>query len=165
MMTRAPSSTTRVTDPSDLTDLIRTVAPRLTGALREVADTVLADPAEAARLSAAALATRAGVAQASVTRLAQSIGRASHAELRLALAEQIGRSTAPGAPIDVGVKIHPDDSMRQVIDVVANADVRALPQTVSQLDVNVIDLASRAITAAQRVDVYRIGSSASVAYE
>ena len=82
-MTRAPSSTMRVTDPTDLTDLIRTVAPRLTGALREVADTVLTDPAEAARLSAVALAARAGVSQASVTRFAQSIGLASHAELRL----------------------------------------------------------------------------------
>src|SRR3954466_15137073 len=165
MMTRAPIPTTRLTEPTDLTDRIRTVAPRLTGALREVADTVLADPAEAARLSAVALATRAGVSQASVTRFSQSIGLASHAELRLALAEQIGRSTAPGAPIDVGVKIHPDDSMRQVIDVVANADVRAITQTVSQLDVNVLALASRASAAAQRVDVYGMGSSASVAYE
>ena len=93
-MTQAGDATTRVTDPTDptdLTDLIRTVAPRLTGALREVADTVLADPAEAARLSAVALAARAGVSQASVTRFAQSIGLASHAELRLALAEQKGR--------------------------------------------------------------------------
>ena len=39
-MTTAPEIATRVTDPVDLTDLIRTVAPRLTGALREVADTV-----------------------------------------------------------------------------------------------------------------------------
>ncbi len=164
-MTRAAPSTTRVTDPSDLTDLIRTVAPRLTGALREVADTVLTDPADAARLSAVALAARAGVSQASVTRFAQSIGLASHAELRLALAEQIGRSTAPGAPIDVGVKIHPDDSLRQVVKVVANADVRAITQTVDQLDLNALDRASRAIAGAQRVDVYGIGTSASVAYE
>jgi len=155
----------RPTDPTDLTDLIRTVAPRLTGALREVADTVLADPAEAARLSAVALAARAGVSQASVTRFAQSIGLASHAELRLALAEQKGRSTAPGVAMDVGVQIHPDDSVRQVIKVVANADIRAITQTVNQLDHHALDLASRAIAAAQRVDVYGIGSSASVAYE
>ena len=167
-MTQAGDATTRVTDPTDptdLTDLIRTVAPRLTGALREVADTVLADPAEAARLSAVALAARAGVSQASVTRFAQSIGLASHAELRLALAEQKGRSTAPGVAMDVGVQIHPDDSVRQVIKVVANADIRAITQTVNQLDHHALDLASRAIAAAQRVDVYGIGSSASVAYE
>ena len=165
VMTQTGDATTRVTDPTDLTDLIRTVAPRLTGALREVADTVLADPAEAARLSAVALAARAGVSQASVTRFAQSIGLASHAELRLALAEQKGRSTAPGVAMDVGVQIRPDDSVRQVIKVVANADIRAITQTVNQLDHHALDLASRAIAAAQRVDVYGIGSSASVAYE
>ena len=141
------------------------MAPRLTGALREVADTVLADPDEAARLSAVALAARAGVSQASVTRFAQSIGLASHAELRLALAEQKGRSTAPGVAMDVGVQIRPDDSVRQVIKVVANADIRAITQTVNQLDHHALDLASRAIAAARRVDVYGIGSSASVAYE
>ena len=126
---------------------------------------MLADPADAARLSAVALATRAGVSQASVTRFAQSIGLASHAELRLALAEQKGRSTAPGVPMDVGVDIHPDDSVRQVVKVVANADVRAITQTVNQLDHQALDLASRAIAVARRVDVYGIGSSASVAYE
>ena len=67
--------------------------------------------------------------------------------------------------MDVGVQIHPDDSVRQVIKVVANADIRAITQTVNQLDHHALDLASRAIAAARRVDVYGIGSSASVAYE
>src|SRR3954471_24662655 len=164
-MTRAAGSTTRITEPNDLTDLIRTAAPRLTGALREVADTVLADPTDAARLSAVALARRAGVSQASVTRFAQSIGLASHAELRLALAEQKGRSTAPGVAMDVGVQIRPDHSVQQVVEVVANADVRAITQTVNQLDYQALDLASRAMAVARRVDVYGIGTSASVAYE
>ncbi|MEO6512918.1 MAG: MurR/RpiR family transcriptional regulator [Nocardioides sp.] len=164
-MTTAPETATRVTDPADLTDLIRTVAPRLTGALREVADTVLENPAEAARLSAVALAARAGVSQASVTRFAQSLGLASHAELRLALAEQKGRSTASGAVMDVGVQIRPEHSVQQVVEVVANADVRAITQTVNQLDYEALDLASRAMAVAGRVDVYGIGSSASVAYE
>src|SRR3954468_2404989 len=164
-MTRAAGSTTRITEPTDLTDLIRTTAPRLTGALREVADTVLADPADAARLSAGALATRAGVSQASVTRFAQSIGLASHAELRLALAEQVGRSTAYGVPTDVGLQIGPDDSVGRVVTVVANADIRAITQTVEQLDPQALDRASRAIIDARRVDVYGVGGSASVGHE
>ena len=67
--------------------------------------------------------------------------------------------------MDVGVQIRPDDSVRQVIKVVANADIRAITQTVNQLDHQALDLASRAIAVAQRVDVYGIGSSASVAYD
>jgi DNA-binding MurR/RpiR family transcriptional regulator len=168
-MTSNPPTTTpganTVTDLSNLTDLIRTVAPRLTGALREVADTVLADPAGAARLSAVALAARAGVSQASVTRFAQSIGLASHAELRLALAEQVGRSTAYGVPTDVGLQIGPDDPVGRVITVVANADIRAITQTAEQIDHRALNRASRAIISARRVDVYGVGGSASVAHE
>jgi len=164
-MTRTPRTTKPVPDHADLIDRIHTVAPRLTGALREVADTVLADPADAARLSAGALAARAGVSQASVTRFAQSIGLPSHAALRLALAEQVGRATARGFPTDVGLQIGLDDSVRHVMTVVANADIRAITQTVNQLDPVALDLASRSIAAARRVDVYGIGSSASVAQE
>lgn len=162
--TRAPRPK-GVTELTSITDLIRTVAPRLTGALREVADTVLVDPAVAARLSAAALAARAGVSQASVTRFAQSIGLTSHADLRLALAEQVGRSTAYGVPTDVGLQIGPDDSIGRVVTVVANADIRAITQTVEQLDPQALDRASRAVIAARRVDVYGVGGSASVAHE
>ena len=164
MAPNSPTST-RVADRGSLTDLIRTVRPRLTGALGEVAETVLADPAAAAKLSAAALATHAGVSQASVTRFAQSIGLASHAELRLALAEQVGRTTAYGVPTDVGLRIRPDDSVARVVTVVANADIRAITQTVEQLDPQALDRASRAIIAARRVDIYSVGGSASVAHE
>src|SRR4051794_869033 len=114
-MPATPPTTKRVSELGGLTDLIRTVRPRLTGALGEVAETVLADPAAAAKLSAAALATRAGVSQASVTRFAQSIGLASHADLRLALAEQVGRATAYGVPTDVGLRIGLDDSVARVV--------------------------------------------------
>jgi DNA-binding MurR/RpiR family transcriptional regulator len=164
-MAATPRTMSPGSDLGGLTDLIRTVAPRLTGALREVADTVLADPAAAARLSAAALAARAGVSQASVTRFAQSIGLASHAELRLALAEQVGRATAYGVPTDVGLQIGLEDSVSHVITVVANADIRAITQTVEQLDPQALDRASRAVIAARRVDVYGVGGSASVAHE
>ena len=71
----------------------------------------------------------------------------------------------PGVAMDVGVQIRPDHSVQQVVEVVANADVRAITQTVNQLDYQALDLASRAMAAASRVDVYGIGSSASVAYE
>ncbi|MFC7494030.1 MULTISPECIES: MurR/RpiR family transcriptional regulator [unclassified Nocardioides] len=154
-----------MTDHADLIDRIHTLAPRMTGALREVADTVLADPADAARLSAGALADRAGVSQASVTRFAQSIGLASHAALRLALAEQVGRATARGVSPDVGLQIGLDDSISHVMTVVANADIRAITQTLSQLDPEALDRASKSIASARRVDVYGIGSSASIARE
>lgn len=150
---------------TDLTDRIRTTLPRLTGALRLVADAVLADPAGAARLSAVELAARAGASQASVTRFAQSVGLASHAELRLALATQAGRTAVPGWTSDIGPRIGDDDTVGRVVTVVANADVRAITQTVEQLDTEALDRAAHAIAAARRVDVYAVGGSSTIASE
>ena len=154
----APSDT-------DVTDRIRGTLPRLTGALRLVADAVLADPAGAARLSAVQLATRAGVSQASVTRFAQSVGLASHAELRLALAAQAGRSAVPGWTTDIGPQIGDDDTVGRLVTVVANADIRTITQTVDQLDLDALDRAARAIAVAGRVDVYGVGGSSTIADE
>jgi DNA-binding MurR/RpiR family transcriptional regulator len=150
---------------ASLTDRIRTVLPRLSGALRLVADAVLADPAGVARLSAVDLAGRAGVSQASVTRFAQSLGLASHAELRLALATLAGRSAVPGWTTDIGPQIGVDDTVGRLVTVVANADIRTITQTVDQLDLDALDRAARTIAAARRVDVYAVGGSATIAKE
>jgi DNA-binding MurR/RpiR family transcriptional regulator len=141
------------------------VLPRLTGALRLVADVVLADPAGAVRLSAVGLATRAGVSQASVTRFAHSVGLASHAELRLALATQAGRSAVPGWTTDIGPQIGVDDTVGRLVTVVANADIRTITQTVDQLDPDALDRAAQSIATARRVDVCGVGGSSTIADE
>lgn len=152
---------------ADLTGRVRALLPRLTGTSRRVAEVVLADPASAARLSAAELAVRSGVSQASVTRFAQALGLTSHADLRIALATQAGRSSAtpPGWTSDIGPQIADDDTVGRVVTVVANADVRTITQTVEQLDLQALDRAAHAVAAARRVDVYAVGGSSTIAAE
>jgi len=151
--------------PSDIADRVRATLPRLTGALRLVADTVLAEPEIVAELSTAALAERAGVSQASVTRFAQAIGLASHQQLRIAVATQLGRATVPGWSTDLGPVIADDDTVGRVATVVANADIRAITQTVDQLDLEALDRAAHALAAARRIDVYGVGGSSTIAAE
>ncbi|MGH3715309.1 MAG: MurR/RpiR family transcriptional regulator [Micromonosporaceae bacterium] len=155
----------QIAEAGDIADRVRSLLPRLTGALRRVAETVLVEPEVAAELSTAALATRAGVSQATVTRFAQSLGLASHQQLRIALAAQLGRAAIPGWSADLGTHIGNDDSIDQVISVVAGADVRAIQQTAEQLDRQVLHRASQAIAGARRVDVYGVGGSATTAQE
>ncbi|WP_202880519.1 MurR/RpiR family transcriptional regulator [Kribbella amoyensis] len=152
-------------DGPDVADRVRTTLPRLTGALRHVAETVLAEPAAVAELSTAALAERAGVSQASVTRFAQAIGLASHQQLRIALATQLGRAAVPGWSTDLGPVIAADDPVGRVATVVANADIRAINQTVDQLDLEALDRAAHALAAARRIDVYGVGGSSTIAAE
>ncbi len=161
-----PSPLGSTTGPAaDIADRVRATLPRLTGALRLVADTVLAEPAAVAELSTAALAARAGVSQASVTRFAQALGLASHQQLRIAVATQLGRATAPGWSTDLGPVITDDDTVGRVVTVVANADIRAITQTVEQLDLEALDRAARALAAAGRIDVYGVGGSSTTAAE
>ncbi|MGH3736145.1 MAG: MurR/RpiR family transcriptional regulator [Micromonosporaceae bacterium] len=161
----APGAAKQLAESGDIADKVRTLLPRLTGALHNVAETVLAEPAVAAELSAAALAARAGVSQATVTRFAQALGLASHQQLRIALAAQLGRAAIPGWSTDLGSHISDDDDLDRVVSVVAGADVRAINQTAEQLDRAALDGASRAIAAARRIDVYAIGGSATTAQE
>ncbi|MEV6282301.1 MurR/RpiR family transcriptional regulator [Kribbella sp. NPDC051770] len=160
-----------MSDPSavgagpDIADRVRATLPRLTGALRLVADFVLAEPAVAAELSTAALAERAGVSQASVTRFAQAVGLSSHQQLRIALAAQLGRAEVPGWSTDLGPLINDDDTVARVATVVANADIRAITQTVDQLDLEALDRAAHVLAAARRIDVYGVGGSSTIAAE
>jgi DNA-binding MurR/RpiR family transcriptional regulator len=160
-----------MSDPSavgagpDIADRVRATLPRLTGALRLVADFVLAEPAVAAELSTAALAERAGVSQASVTRFAQAVGLSSHQQLRIALAAQLGRAEVPGWSTDLGPLINDDDTVARVATVVANADIRAITQTVDQLDLEALDRAAHAVAGARRIDVYGVGGSSTIAAE
>jgi DNA-binding MurR/RpiR family transcriptional regulator len=149
----------------DIADRVRATLPRLTGAQRLVAETVLAEPAAVAELSTAALAARAGVSQASVTRFAQALGLASHQQLRIALATQLGRAAVPGWSTDLGPVITDDDTVGRVATVVANADIRAITQTVEQLDLDALDRAAQALAAARRIDVYGVGGSSTIAAE
>lgn len=160
-----------MSDPStvgagpDIADRVRATLPRLTGALRLVADFVLAEPAVAAELSTAALAERAGVSQASVTRFAQAVGLSSHQQLRIALAAQLGRAEVPGWSTDLGPLINDDDTVARVATVVANADIRAITQTVDQLDLEALDRAAHVLAGARRIDVYGVGGSSTIAAE
>jgi DNA-binding MurR/RpiR family transcriptional regulator len=149
----------------DVADRVRATLPRLTGALRLVADFVLAEPATAAELSTAALAERAGVSQASVTRFAQAVGLSSHQQLRIALARQLGRAAVPGWSTDLGPVIADDDTVGRVATVVANADIRAITQTVDQLDLEALDRAAHALAEARRIDVHGVGGSSTIAAE
>ena len=59
-----------------------------TGALRRVADEVLADPAGAARATIVELAERSSTSPATVTRFCRALGFEGYADLRLGIAAE-----------------------------------------------------------------------------
>ncbi len=145
---------------------IRSMLPDLPAALQRVGEQVLSAPAVVARATILETAERTGTSAATVTRFCRALGLPGYADLRLAMAEETGRSSAvAGWEIDIGREISPDDSLDRVLSLITTADIRAIQETAAGLDLAEISRAADAIARAGRVEVYGIGGSALVAGE
>lgn len=152
---------------TDVTVLIQSELPRLSESLRRVGEAVLADPAGVARCSAAELSQRTGTSQATVTRFCRAIGLDSYQHLLIELAQEIGRGSTQSTwgTAEVDPNISPTDSLERVVNVVSNADLRAIQLTVERIDLDAIERAAQVIARARKVDVYGVGGSGAVADE
>lgn len=152
-------------DGSVLTQ-IRALLPELPAALQRVAEQVLSAPAVVARATILETAERSGTSAATVTRFCRALGLPGYADLRLAMAEETGRSSAvAGWETDIGREISPTDPLDRVLSLITTADIRAIQETAAQLDLAEVNRAADAITRAGRVEIYGIGGSALVAAE
>ena len=128
----------------------------LTAAEKRVADYVLQYPSEAAGLSAAALAKRAGTAPSAVIRFCKSVGFEGFSSLKMQLAVELSRQT----PASYMASVAPSDSSSAVLDKIFAANVKALQDTVSRMDRGAFQKAAEALSGAQAVYIYGIGTSA-----
>jgi len=160
--------TLRKAEPMDETDILqrlRALRPTLGGALLRIADFLLARPAEAARLTITDLADRTGTSPGTVTRFCHTAGLAGFAALKVALAEQAGRSGTSRWSTDIGRQIDPADDLDQVLKVIVAADTQALLATADQLDLEAVDQVARAVTGARAIHLFGVGTSAITADE
>ncbi|MET8986222.1 MurR/RpiR family transcriptional regulator [Nonomuraea wenchangensis] len=149
----------------ELLTRIQAEAPDLPDALRKVAETILAAPAEAARLTIVDLAERSGTSTATITRFCRALGFAGYAELRVAVATETGRQARQTWQTDIGQEILPDDSLEKVLGVVSGNDIRLIQETAGQLDLAVVEKVAQAVARAGRVLLFGVSSSAAVASE
>src|SRR2546429_2501648 len=149
--------------PDSVLVRLHELLPEFTGALRRVADQVLADPAAAARATIVELAERSGTSPATVTRFCRALGFDGYADLRLGIASETGRAARQaGWSVDIGREIQPDDSLERVLHQIMAADARALGDTSSLLDLGAGAPAADAIAASTPVRNYRIHRGAPV---
>jgi DNA-binding MurR/RpiR family transcriptional regulator len=159
-------STARPAGDESVLTRIRSVLPELPAALQRVGEQVLSAPAVVARATILETAERSGTSAATVTRFCRALGLPGYSDLRLAMAEETGRSSAvAGWEIDIGREIMPTDSLERVLNMITTADIRAIQETAAGLDLAEADKAAEAISRAGRVEVYGIGGSALVAGE
>jgi DNA-binding MurR/RpiR family transcriptional regulator len=153
----------RDTTPLSTVVRVRSLLPSLPPAERRVAQRVIDDPEGVANSTITELAQACGTSETTVIRFCRAIGFHGYPELRLTLATEAGRAQSASGGRVIGSDISPDDSLEQIVEKVTFADARAVEETAAQLDIKMLEQVVDAVVAAERVDVYGVGASAFVA--
>jgi DNA-binding MurR/RpiR family transcriptional regulator len=144
---------------TDLLSDLKKLTDQGSPAESRLAEALLADP-DSSRLSAAKLAERAQVSQATVTRFSQSLGFDGLVELRLALASEISRREVELEHADIAEgEINTSDSMEDVIAKVAFHEARSIEQTARAMDPEAVERVARAIVDARGTLTFGIVAS------
>jgi DNA-binding MurR/RpiR family transcriptional regulator len=141
---------------------LRSVLPGLAGALRQVGNVILEDPAWASRATIVELGERSGTSPATVTRFCRSLGLAGYTELRVGIATEIGRADQAGWEVGIGADVLPTDPIDRVLRTLLAVDLQAMHETAAGLDLRTVDAVVDALVTARRVDFYGVGGSAAV---
>ena len=147
-------------------DRIATYQSQMPATIAKIAAVLVDDPTAPLTLSITELAERAGTSAASVTRFCRIIGYAGFPELRVAIAEDVGRGGAKEAWFsDIGRSFGPNDPPDQIRNTLFNTHVVSLQTTAGLLDMPTALRVAHKIVKSRHLDVYGVGGSALTALE
>ena len=135
----------------------------LTRSETKVADYILRHKQEIHLQSISELAQRCSVSEATISRFCHSVGCASFNEFKLAVVQAISASENMDMGTDLYSSILPDDSIEQKCRKLCNVSTDALHQTLSELDVDIIDKVVDMLSRAGSVYCFGQGNSSIVA--
>lgn len=142
---------------------MRAARPALPPSERLIAQLFLDNPAEAANLSIAELATRCGTSTTSVVRFYKRIGYDHYKDLRIDLIREVTREKMQNADLlTVSGDINQDDSLDDIVSKVALNETLSIADTAKALDTQALARAVDLVKAARRVDSFGVGASAFV---
>ncbi|GAB0113506.1 MurR/RpiR family transcriptional regulator [Acidisoma sp. C75] len=150
--------------PADLSGALARIG-RHRGGLSEAEDracaALLAEADRPATLSIAALADRAAVSPATVTRMCRHLGFASFQALKLALVAEAARR--PAAALEEQEALAGGDAASRALARTAAAYAAVLRETAAMIDARQIAAIGRLLRGATRISAFGIGGSATVA--
>jgi DNA-binding MurR/RpiR family transcriptional regulator len=135
-------------------------------AMRRIADALRQKPAIVREMTISELAASCGTSVASVVRFCRAVGLSGYAELRMALATELGKESAQfGATLTLGAEIAQSDSLKEMAAKVASLEMLAIEETVAALDFRALGRIVSALDKAQRILLFGIGASQFVAQD
>jgi DNA-binding MurR/RpiR family transcriptional regulator len=147
-------------------DRIVTYQSQMPTTMAKIAAVLIDDPKAPLTLSITELAERAGTSAATVTRFCRLIGYAGFSELRVGIAEDVGRGGSNAAWIaDIGRSFGPDDPPEEIRNTLFNTHMMSLQTTAALIDMPTAARIAKTIVMARHLDVYGVGGSALTALE
>jgi len=147
--------------PSGVLSRLRAAYSALSGAERRVAAVILADPRAALVWNVETLAERCGTSTATVVRFCRTLGYRGLRDFRLALAAE-----GKGSPRqDLHESIEETDSVLVIAQKVLASDLQAIEDTRQVLDASALQRAVDALTEAERIVFFGVGSSLPIALD
>jgi RpiR family carbohydrate utilization transcriptional regulator len=125
---------------------------------RRIADFIREYPQEVVHMSVSEVADRVGAADGTVVGFCKALGARGFQQLRIVLAQEIVQ------PVQlIHEDLQPEDSAATVIAKIFSSNVQTLRETEATLDVHALEKAVTTIRSARRIEIYGVGSAASIA--
>jgi DNA-binding MurR/RpiR family transcriptional regulator len=145
---------------------IETYQSQMPATMAKIAAVLIGDPKAPLNLSITELAERAGTSAASVTRFCRMIGYGGYSQLRVGIAEDVGRGGANATWIgNIGRSFGPEDPPDEIRDSLLSTHLASLQTTANVLDMATAIRVASKIVHSRHFDVYGVGGSALTALE
>ncbi len=136
----------------------------LSPSLARVANLVRTDPAVVVDNTINELADLCETSVASIVRFCRAIGFTGYAQLRMALASEIGKERAQfGDGMSFGSDITDADALPDIVAKIRSREMLAIDETLASLDVVTLERAAALLDGAARILLYGMGASQFIA--
>lgn len=143
---------------SGVIDRIRAIRKDLAPTAGRIADFIVQNAADVVHMSVTEVAERAEASEGSVIGFCQTIGARGFQQIKLSLARDLVQ------PVQfIHEDLTPGDGIAAVVEKIFQSDLQALQDTQKALDITALSRAVDAIRKARRVEVFGIGSAATIA--
>ncbi len=137
---------------------IGTCRPSLGTVGRRIADFIVSHSSEVVHMSVSEVADRTDSSEGSVVGLCKKLGASGFQQIKIALAQEIMQ------PVQfIHEDLEPNDNVESTIRKIFQSNVQTLYDTQGALDVKAMEQAVNLIRNARRIEIYGIGSSATIA--
>ena len=143
---------------SGVLDRIAAIRRELPPTAGRIADYMTANASDVVNMSVTEVAERSGASEGSVIGLCQQLGARGFQQVKIAIARDLVQ------PVQfIHEDLEPTDDIATVVEKIFRSDLQALHDTQKALDVGALARAVAAIRKASRVEVFGIGSAATIA--